>query len=369
MSIMDLALPNIKQLKPFPRELSDLPVEEIKKQLNLEHVYKLSFNENLLGPSPSAVEAMQKAALEVNTYPSSYGDELCQALAEFYGVKPSNLLLSNGADEMINLVAQSFAGPGDAVVFPTPSFGAYGAATRLVGANPLSVELTEHTVDLDALLVKAKDNDVKIVYICNPNNPTGTMVYPEDIEKFMQCISPNVIVIIDEAYMEFTKEPDRLTAVNLLDRYPNLGVIRTFSKIYGLAGARVGYLLAGEEIIHTVHRVRPPFNVNGMAQAGALAALKDRDHVEKTRQFNQKQRCYLESELVAMDLNCIPSCSNFLCLDTGKDSQVIFTELAKRGIIVRPGFHFGMDTFLRVSIGNWEANQIFAKTLKEIIYD
>lgn len=207
--------PNIQGLKAFPRELPDLSVKEIKEKLGLDQVYKLSFNENLYGPSPAAIAAMQKAAVEVNFYPSSYGVELCRALAETYGVEPGNLLLSNGADEMINLVAQTFAGPGDRVIFPSPSFGAYAAATRMVGAQPVAVGLTDYTVDLNAIQGRL-DEQVKLIYICNPNNPTGTMVQPENIREFLSKIPPCVLVIFDEAYMEYTEDPERLTSVNTM---------------------------------------------------------------------------------------------------------------------------------------------------------
>ncbi|SFR04283.1 histidinol-phosphate transaminase [Desulfoscipio geothermicus] len=368
MSVSDLVRPNVRELKPFPRELPDLPGEEIKKRLGLTHVDKLSFNENLNGPSPLAVEAMQKAAQEVHLYPSSYGDALCRALAEFYGVETGNLLLSNGADEMIYLAAQTFAGPGDAVVFSTPSFGAYAVAARLLGADPLPVPLTGYAVDLTAMLARAQDPGVGLIFICNPNNPTGTMVAPEDIRDFMQNVPSNIVVMVDEAYMEYTRDPAGLSAVSLINRFPNLGVIRTFSKIYGLAGARVGYLVAGREITQMMHRVRLPFNVNGIAQAGALAALRDRGHVERVRQLNDGQRRYLESAFERLGLKYVPSCTNFILVDTGRDSRTVFAELAQRGVIVRPGFQFGLDTFLRVSIGTEEANRRFIVSLQEILF-
>lgn len=368
MTVSNSVKHNIKQLKPFPRELPDLAVEEIKARLGLDKVYKLSFNENSYGPSPAAVEAMQRAACGVNFYPSSYGLELTRALAGEYGVDPDNLILSNGADEMINLVAQTFAGPGDKVIFPSPSFGAYAIAARVVGAEPIAVPLTGYGVDLNSMLDNVSE-EVKLIYVCNPNNPTGTMLSLDDVEGFLREIPPHIMVIFDEAYMEFTGDPEKLTAVNLINRYENIGIIRTFSKIYGLAGARVGYLIAGREIIDAVHRVRPPFNVNGVAQAGALAALKDHQYIQKMREINNTQREYLESEIKRLGMSYIPSCTNFIFMNTGRDAGVVYEELARRGIVVRPGSQFGENNFIRVTVGSEEANREFINALEQIIQE
>ncbi|MTI83355.1 MAG: histidinol-phosphate transaminase [Firmicutes bacterium] len=365
-SIQGSVRPNIQQMKPFPQELPDLSVEEIKEKLGMDNVYKLSFNENFNGPSPAAVKAMQEAAAKVNFYPSSYSVELSGALAGEFGVENTNLLLSNGADEMINLVAQTFAGPGDRVIFPSPSFGAYAVATRMVGAEPVPVPLLDYTVDLDAMLSEV-DDKVKLIYICNPNNPTGTMLEPQKVQRFLSKIPSHVMVMLDEAYMEFTPDPQRLTAINLLNQFPNIGVIRTFSKIYGLAGARVGYLIAGKETVCAVHKVRPPFNVNGVAQAGALAALKDRKYMEEMRCINDVQRQYLEGEINRMGMNFVPSCANFLFIDTGGDAGIIYEKLVQRGIVVRPGAQFGEPGFMRVSVGSQDANRKFISALREIM--
>lgn len=361
-----LANPSILPLKAFPTELPDLPVEEIKKRLGLATVYKLSFNENPYGPSPRVVEAMREAASRVHLYPDSYGTELMQAIAADFKVEVNQVLLSNGADEMINLVAQTFLKPGDQVVIPSPTFGAYAAATRMVGAGPAVVELTDLTVDLDKVM-GAVTGKTRIIFICNPNNPTGTMVSPAVLEGFIRRLPGEILVVLDEAYNEYTGEPDKASCVGLISRYPNVAVIRTFSKSYALAAVRVGYLLASPEVVALVHKVRPPFNVNAIGQAGALAALKDRDYLARVRENNRLERDFLTGQLESLGVRTVPSSTNFVMADIGRDSLPVYEGLARRGVIVRPGFQFGLSSHLRISIGSRLENLALVAALADIL--
>lgn len=361
-----LANPSILPLKAFPTELPDLPVDEIKKRLNLETVYKLSFNENPYGPSPRAVEAMREAAARVHLYPDSYGTELMQSIAAGFQVEVNQVLLSNGADEMINLVAQTFLKPGDQAVIPSPTFGAYAAATRMVGAEPVVVELTDLTVDLNKVM-GAVTGKTKIIFVCNPNNPTGTMVSLAELEDFIRSLPGKVLVVLDEAYNEYTDEPVKTSGVGLISRYPNVAVIRTFSKVYALAAVRVGYLLASPEMVALMHKVRPPFNVNAIGQTGALAALRDREYLAGVRRKNRIERDFLTEQLASLGVRTAPSYTNFIMADVGRDSLPVYENLARRGVIVRPGFQFGLSSHLRISIGSRHENQALIAALADIL--
>ncbi|MBE3588478.1 MAG: histidinol-phosphate transaminase [Thermoanaerobacteraceae bacterium] len=350
-------------LHPFPMELPDLPVEELRVRLGRERVYKLSFNENPYGPSPAVARALQEAAATFHLYPDAYGRALCAQMAAFYGLSPEQFLLGNGADEVINLVAMAFLDPGDRVLIPSPTFGAYGAAARLAGAVPVTVPLKDYRIDLD-LVAAAVTAGTKMIFLCNPNNPTGTAFPAAALASFLNRLPEGVLVVVDEAYNEYTDDPASYTALSLLDTHPHLLVIRTFSKIYGLAAARVGYLMGSAELIRQVHRVRPPFNVGAPGQVAALAAFGDRAYVDRMREQNSRQRRWLTEKLTALGWRVVPGQANFLLVDTGRDGREAFTRLAEQGVIVRPCHGFQLPTCLRITIGRPEENAALVQALE-----
>lgn len=354
-------------LMPYVAQLPDLPVEEMKQALGKETVYKLSFNENPLGPSPKAVEAMQKALLEINLYPSSGGEAVSKRLAEKEGVQRENIILSNGADEMIVMVAQTFLEPEDEVVIPAVSFVQYLASARLMGATPVLAPMKQDLgVDLDAVLERISPA-TKLVFLCNPNNPTGTVIPADELRGFVDKVPENVLVVIDEAYHEYAVDPEYRSSVDLVREKKNVFVIRTFSKIYSMAAARIGYGIGQPEIIDAINHVRPPFNVNSIAQAGALASLDDEQHVAESRNINQVGKEMITRLFDELGMKYLPSNTNFVCVDTGRDSAWMFDQLAARGVIVRNLSGYGLTTSLRVSIGKPEEMKAFVSAMKDII--
>lgn len=355
------------KLMPYVAQLADLPVEEMKQALGKDTVYKLSFNENPLGPSPKAVEAMQKALLDLNLYPSSNGEAVISRLAEKEGVQKENLILSNGADEMIVMVAQTFLEPGDEVVMPHITFVQYLASAHLMGATPVLAPMKDDLgVDLDAILARITPA-TKLVFLCNPNNPTGVAIPADELRAFVDKVPENVLVVIDEAYHEYAVDPEYRTSVDMVGQGKNVFVIRTFSKIYSLAAARIGYGMGPSAIVDAINHVRPPFNVNSIAQAGALASLDDTAHVTESQAINQQGKELITRLFDELGMKHLPSNTNFVCVDTGKDSTWMFEQLAERGVIVRNLAGYGMNTSLRVSIGKPEEMQAFVAAMKEII--
>jgi histidinol-phosphate aminotransferase len=357
-----LAARRTAAVQAFPETIPDLPLEELRARLGRERVYKLSFNENPYGPSPAAVRAVQEAAASMHRYPDSYGRALCQELADFYRLSPEQILLANGADEIINLVALAFLDPGDEVIIPSPTFGSYAAAAHLAGAVPVTVPLNDYHIDLEKVAAAVTEK-TKLIFICNPNNPTGTAFPASELLPFLRRLPERVLVAVDEAYNEYTDDPAGYTAIPFLGAEPRLLVMRTFSKIYGLAAARVGYLLADAGLVARVHRVRPPFNAGVLGQAAALAAFRDRTYVETMRRYNREQRQWLTEQLSACGWKVVPSQSNFLLVDTGEDGRGVFDYLVERGIIVRPGHGFNLPTCLRITVGRPEENRALVEAL------
>lgn len=354
-------------LMPYTCALADLPIEEMKKALGKERVYKLSFNENPLGPSPKAIAAMQRSLAQLNLYPSSSGDAVQAKIAEKEGVRPENVILSNGADEMIILVAQTFLEPQDEAIIPQVCFVQYLASTHVMGAKPVFSRMKDDlSIDLEDVLQKITAK-TKVVFLCNPNNPTGTVIPADEMKTFLQRVPENVLVVIDEAYHEFAEGDGYASSVELAKEFANVFVIRTFSKIYSLAAARIGYGIGQAELVDAVNHVRPPFNVNSIAQAGALASLDDAAHVSSSRENNRRGKQLLYRTFDELGLSYLKSQANFVCVDTGLEGSEVFDRLAERGIIVRTLNGYGLTSHLRVSIGLPEEMEAFALAFKEII--
>ncbi|MBS4026044.1 MAG: histidinol-phosphate transaminase [Clostridia bacterium] len=342
------------------------PVEEVKREFGLTDIIKLASNENPVGPSKRVIQAMKEACEKINYYPDAGGYDLKQALAAFCGVEPENIILGNGSDENIKMVAEAFLNPGEEVILGSPSFPTYDYAGKLMAGKMVPVPLKNFTYDLEAILAKITDN-TKIVIICNPNNPTGTMVTKEELTGFLAQVPEHVIVILDEAYAEYVEREDYPDGIEYFKQGKKVIVLRTFSKIYGLAGIRVGYGIADKELIGYIERVKEPFNVNVVAQAAAIVALEDQEHVNYCREENAKGLAYIEEELAKMGLTWVESHTNFLLVNVQADSRKLFDELLKLGVIIRPGFIWGLNEYIRVTVGTPAENQKFIEALSQAL--
>lgn len=331
-------------------------------------VVDLSSNENPLGPSPQAVAAIQQAVTTINRYPDAGGAALKAALAERLGLSPANVALSNGADEWILLLCLALLEPGDEAVMAQGTFVSYAWRTSEVGAQAVRVPLKAYTHDLDAMTA-AITKRTRLVFICNPNNPTGTIVDGHALEAFLGQVPERVAVVIDEAYYEYAVgDPDYPRSVEYLRAgQPNLILLRSFSKVYGLAGLRIGYMLAHEALVDYVERARPPFNVNRLAQVAALAALADEEHVRRSVEANEAAKGFFYRELAALGLRHIPTHTNFIAFDAGRPGTEMSQVLLERGFITTALDGWGVPNHVRFSFGTPEENRAFAGTLREVI--
>ena len=341
------------------------PIEETARELGVDpdQVIKLASNENPLGPSPKAVAAMQGAIESAELYPDGGGFLLTTALATKLGCALDNIILGNGSNEIIEFLGHAFLKPGDDVLAFEHAFIAYKLIAALFGARTVEVAAHDFQPDVDALL-NAITAKTKIIFIANPNNPTGALIPADKIDDFLARVPENMITVIDQAYLEFLEHPpDVLRHVH---ENRNVVVLRTFSKIYGLASLRVGYAIARPEIIEILRKTRQPFNVNGVGQTAALAALNDHEHVRKTKAMTDEGRSFLEAQLNAMNLRFVPSAGNFVCVHVG-DGAEVFKRMLARKIIVRPLRGYNLPEWLRITVGTMEQNQKCIAALKEAL--
>ncbi|PYC27613.1 histidinol-phosphate transaminase [Aquipseudomonas alcaligenes] len=360
-----LAVPGVQKLSPY---VPGKPVDELARELNLDPagIVKLASNENPLGPSPKALEAIRAALSELTRYPDGNGFELKTKLAARCGVSPSQVTLGNGSNDILDLVARAWLAPGLNSVFSQYAFAVYPIATQAVGAQGKVVPAKAHGHDLEAMLA-AIDANTRVVFVANPNNPTGTWFGPDALESFLARVPHNVLVVLDEAYIEYAEGFDLPDGLDYLARYPNLLVSRTFSKAYGLASLRVGYALSSPQVADVLNRVRAPFNVNSLALAAACAALDDADYLAASRRTNDAGMAQLEEGFRRLGLSWIPSKGNFIAVDFARDAAPINQALLQAGVIVRPVAGYGMPTFLRVSIGTEQENARFLEALEQIL--
>lgn len=328
-----------------------------------EQLAELGSNETVLGPSPHAMAAITAALPELLRYPDPQGGALKRALAEKWHVDSSRIVLGNGSHELLMLLAQCFADPTTSVVFSEFGFAVFPIATAAAGAIPVCVKALpgEHATapyghDLDALATAIRA-DARIVYLANPNNPTGTWFKDTELDRFLDRVPKSTLVVVDEAYQEFVDVPGVSSAMRLLERHPNLVVTRTFSKAYALAGLRIGYLLADPGVVAVLERLRESFNVNSLAQAAALAALGDCDHLQRVCEWTRRERSWLEAELRSRGYRVLPSQTNFLLVDLGQDSAGFEQHLLDRGVIVRPMAGYGLAHTVRISLGTRSENE------------
>jgi histidinol-phosphate aminotransferase len=345
------------------------PIEEVARELgfaDIAEIVKVASNENELGPSPMAVEAMQQAISEMHRYPDGGAFYLKQKLAGQLDVTPENLLFGCGSNELIVFLCHVFMEPGTSLIMGAEAFAVYFLATAMYQGEVVRVPMPEHVHDLDAMLA-AITPETRLVAVCNPNNPTGTMVSPDAIDAFIEKLPDHVVAIIDEAYFEIMPEemkPDVLKHIRA--GRENVIVLRTFSKAYGLAGLRIGYAVAHPELIHLLNKVRQPFNTKAMAQAAAMAALDDVTHIVETREMIARGLAFFARELPNLGIEVVPSGANFVMVKTGNGREV-FQELQKRKVIVRPMDPYGLPDYIRITIGTPEQNRFMLEALKEIV--
>jgi histidinol-phosphate aminotransferase len=340
------------------------PVEDLARELGIapDKIIKLASNENPLGPSPRARQAMIETLERAHFYPDGGGYYLREAIAAQLGVAMNNVILGNGSNEIIEFIGHAYLQPGDEVVVARHSFAVYRLMAQLFGAVVVDVPDPGFVHDLDAMLAAITPR-TKELFVANPNNPTGTMVFQDEIDRFMDRVPEHVMVVFDEAYYEFLDEPPDVLQYVRAGR--NVVVLRTFSKIQGLANLRIGYGVAAPEIIEVLQKARQPFNANGIAQAGALAGMSDQAHMDETRRVTREGRDYLQAEFVNLGLEFVPSHANFVLVKVG-DGKKVFDALLRRGIIVRAMGSYGLPEWIRVSVGTMPQNEAFSAALRDL---
>lgn len=366
----DLAMPGVQALQPYQ---PGKPIEELQRDYGVSDIVKLASNENPLGPSPKALAAAEAALAEIHRYPDGNGFLLRQALAAHHDMDPLGVTMGSGSNDLLEMVARAFLGPGREAVFAQHAFAIYAIASQAVGATlvqtpanpPDHAQPYGHDLDAMRAAITAK---TRVVFIANPNNPTGTWLTAEELERFFASVPHDVIILLDEAYVEYAATaPGYQQGADWVRRYPNLVVTRTFSKAQGLAGLRVGYGLSSPAVADLLNRVRMPFNVSIPAQAAAVAALTDTEHVQATVRLNQEEMARLQAGLGAMGLSWLPSAGNFLCVRLGPRAGDIYQALLRQGVIVRPvGGGYQLGDFLRVSVGLPRENERFLQALNAL---
>lgn len=344
------------------------PIDEVARELGLppESIIKLASNENPLGPSPRALAAMARVLPQLHLYPDGSAFHLKRRLAGDLGVRPENVILGNGSNEIIEFVGHAFFRPGAEVVVAQHCFAIYPIIARMMGARVVTVPSRDLGHDLPAMR-NAVTDATTVMFVANPNNPTGTLAAPDAVRALLEGLPPHVLLVMDEAYVEFLERPVDLLPAIRAGSPPNLLLMRTFSKIHGLAGLRLGYGIANPGLIGVLEKVRQPFNINALVQAAALAALEDREHIERTRANNVAGLAFYQRELARLDLPFVPSAANFVLVRVG-DGQGFFQELQRRGVIVRPMGGYGLPEYIRISIGTPAENERCLGCLRDILY-
>jgi histidinol-phosphate aminotransferase len=355
------ALSNLKSYTPGK------PIWEVQQELRIERVIKLASNENPLGPSPKALEAMQTMMTDIHRYPDASAIILRQSIAAVYDVPVECVVMSNGADEMIKLISEAYLDVGDEIVTPTPTFTEYEFAAKLMGADVIQVPLgPDFEYDIEALL-KAVSSKTKIIYLCSPNNPTGTYLRKQQLEKLLTNLPKRILVVLDAAYSHYAEDDDYADGVYYVKKGYPIIVVHTFSKVYGLAGMRVGFGMASKEIMDNIQKVREPFNVNALAQVAATAAIQDTNHLERSKSCVTEGRNQLYHIFDGLGLSYTQSSSNFILVEFGERARTVYTQLLQLGIIVRHGELWGLPDHLRITVGTHEDNELLGQALLQII--
>ncbi len=364
MNICDLAPSYIRAIAPYQ---PGKPISELAREMGLDEagIIKLASNENPLGVSPLAQRAIRSVLDGLARYPDGNGFELKQALSRRYGVAPENIVLGNGSNDVLELAARAFLTPQSSAVYSQHAFAVYPLAVQAMGARGIEVPAKNFGHDLDAML-RAISPDTRLVFVANPNNPTGTLVPPAGLEAFIAALPGDVLLVLDEAYNEYLAPELAADSMGWLKKYPNLLITRTFSKVYGLAGLRVGYAFGAPGVADLMNRVRQPFNVNSVSLAAAAAALDDADFVRRSYELNRTGMAQITAELQRLGIEYIPSSGNFVSF-RAKDARSVYQKLLKAGVIVRPIASYGMPDYLRVSIGLESENAKFLVCLRQAL--
>lgn len=344
------------------------PVEDLKRELNIDKIEKLASNENPLGPSPKAMEYIEKEIKNINMYPDSAAIKLREKLAEKHGVKIENIIVGSGGEELIKNIAETFINPGDEVMIATPTFGKYATDVSFLGGVVISIPLNkEYKQDVEKI-IKSVNEKTKLIFICNPNNPTGNIMTKAEQEYLIKNLPQDVVVVFDEAYYDYAvKNKEYPETLNILKERPNTIILRTFSKVAGIAAVRLGYLLTSQEICEAMYKIKLTFSVNRLAQAAALGALEDKEHIEKTVELNYKSLALMEEYFDKNGFEYIKSSANFVFVNVNMDSKVVFQKLLEKGVIIRGGFLWGWNNWIRVSTGTIEQTKIFIDRLEEVL--
>lgn len=358
----ELARQCIRDIAPYE---PGKPIEELQRELGLKRIIKIASNENPVGLSKKAIRAIRKACTSVNRYPDGNCFSLRQKLCRQLGVDGSNIVFGNGSNEIIELVTRAYLNEGEEAVMPYPAFLIFGIAVAIQGGKAVSVPVENFRYDLNAMR-KAINSKTKLVFIDNPNNPLGISVGKKELEEFLKSIPENVILVLDEAYNEFVERPNFPNGLEYLEA-ANVVVTRTFSKAFGLSGLRIGYGIAKKEIIEYLERVRQPFNVNSLAQAAALASLDDAEFIDKIKKMVKDEKRIMYKNLESMNIKYVASDTNFILINSGMNSRELFKLMLKEGIIVRDMCAYGLENYIRVTIGKPDENKRFIKVFRKIL--
>lgn len=357
------------QVKEMSRYKAGKSIEAVREEYDLEKIVKLASNENPLGPAIQVIDTIQSEAKNISLYPDSDSRELKSALAEKYQIAQDEIFVGNGSDEILDLLMTLILEKKDEIIQADPSFIKYELSVKSRGGKSIKVPLDkDYKHDLEAMEAQITDQ-TKAILICNPNNPTGTMLKKEEIVSFLDRISDEILVVVDQAYHEYITAADYFDGVELLDKYSNLMLMRTFSKVYGLAGMRIGYALADPELIDYLNRIRGPFNVNSLAQKAAVTALQSEAYLEICQNLNEKEKKFLYQKFEELGLDYIKTEANFIMVDTGMPAKMVFEKLQQQGVIIRAGTQFGMDSWIRVTIGTRADNEYFIRKLKALLIE
>ncbi|BBO66559.1 histidinol-phosphate aminotransferase 2 [Desulfosarcina alkanivorans] len=363
---MKLTIPDyIQSIDPY---VPGKPLEALEREYGISDSVKLASNENPLGPSPKAVAAIRDSLATLHRYPDGAGHRLIRKIADVNGVSPSNVVIGNGSDDIIALLVRALVRPGDRVIVPRPSFLMYDITATAAGATVDDVPLRAMAMDLDAMAGRVCA-DTRLVFVCNPNNPTGTVVSRSDFQRFMDRLPEDVVVVVDEAYIEFARNGDCLKTGQPADLNRPLVTLRTFSKAYGLAGLRVGYGIMPAALAEVLNRVRQPFNVNAVAQAAAAAALDDRDFLEQTVSLVHRGLDDMYAALDRLGLHYFKSEANFFLIDVGRSAEAVFEKMLRQGVIVRSMHAYGFPTFIRINVGLESENRRFVRALESVLQE
>lgn len=365
---VELAVTGVRQLNPYQ---PGKPISELQREYGVEHVTKLASNENPLGPSPHALAAICQELDDLARYPDGNGFALKQALANKYSCSPEQITLGNGSNDILELLARAYAGVGDEIIFSQHAFAIYPIVTQVIGASAVVTPASNWGHDLSAMAAAVTDK-TRLIFLANPNNPTGTSFSKQQLIGFLQHVPQHVLVVLDEAYFEYASHPamgidDYPDGLTLIAEHPNLIVTRTFSKAYGLAGLRVGYAISHPQIANILNRVRQPFNVNSMALKAAEVALSDLEHLRQSIELNTAGMAQYQAAFEKMRLGWISSAGNFICVAVGADAGAVYDALLHEGVIVRPVANYAMPDYLRFSIGLAEENELAIDALHKVL--